>query len=53
MAASLLQYSNQQLVDFFLKEIIEVFCIRYSYHFGNNLKAARKNLEGQNSIHML
>ena len=43
---ALLQYPNQQLVEFFLKGISEGFRIGYSYHIGSNLKAARKNLEG-------
>ena len=43
---ALLQYPNQQLVEFFLKGISEGFRIGYSYHIGSNLKAAKKNIEG-------
>ena len=42
----LLQYPNQQLVEFFLKGISEGFHIGYSYHIGSNLKAAKKESRG-------
>ena len=43
---ALLQYPNQQLVQFFLQGISQGFRIGYSYHTGTTLKAARKNLLG-------
>ena len=43
---ALSQYPNQQLTQFFLQGISEGFRIGYSYHTGNILKAARKNLAG-------
>ena len=43
---TLSQYSNQQLVQFFLQGISEGFHIGYSYHTGSTLKTAKKNLVG-------